>query len=164
MVCFGFSRSSGELASRCMSWRSTPVGVSVLNLLPSSLCLITRATGEILIDYLIKMAFSFSTPACTCFFYVLRVVSILLSQIKTTAESKISPLIIYESRGRIKDSSAQNCQPLDRFIIDFSVGPVHLDIFFLNDAITCPSPLLSSAQACRCCRKFWTRRPRGTGW
>lgn len=163
MVCFGFSGCSGELASRCMSGRSAPVGVSVLNLLPSSLCLITRATGEILMDYLIKMAFSFSAPACTCFFYVLRVVSIHLSQIKTTTQSKINPLIIYGSLGLIKHSPAQNCQPPDRFIIDFAVGTVSLNIFSLSVTVLCPSPLLSSVQACRCCRKFWTRRPRGTG-
>lgn len=43
-------------------------------------------------DYLIKMAFSFFAPACTCcFFFVPRVVSIHLPQIKTTTQSEINP-------------------------------------------------------------------------
>lgn len=105
-------------------------------------------------DYLIKMGFSFSAPACTCFvcglfffvflFFVPRVVSIDLPQIETTTQSEINPRIIYGSRRLIKRDPAPNRRPPDRFNIDFSAGTVGLDNFFHIDTVRCPFPSLSS--------------------
>lgn len=92
------------------------------------------------------------------FFMFLRVVSIHLSQIKTATQSKINPQIIYESRGLIKLGPAQNCQPPDRFIIDFSVGncqsgyllpqrhhPVSFSITFLCAGLSVLQKVLDTA-------------------